>query len=193
MSKITQMGHDVRILLDGWTEKEMLRTYVHAGLIQQLRDEVVDSGGMKDENRSGKATEAKIPANEAALSLLHEVEGFVGDLVRWTGATRESMDIDNNLRWLLRVCQELGNPDDEAVGYLADGVAWVRSRIEQALDWAPRPKHLRFRCPRCNEATIRIQAEFHAWVAICSTCKTTWSGEPGLRDLAREVREKETT
>lgn len=188
MTTMQQLRADVRVLLDGWTQRELLRTFRHDGLLNQLRDQITESGGLREENRSGKAVTPGLPADESALSLTVEMEQYVGELVRWAGATRPSGDVANNLRWLVREAEAF---DDESVKYLAQAVGHIRARIESELEWTPRGRPLRVACPKCK--TKRVVAYAHdpgKESAVCVDCKTRWLGEDGLRELAKIIKEE---
>lgn len=180
---------DVRLLLDGWRETYLGKEYNHAGLLVQLREEVTDSGGARDENRSGKATSPKLPGNEGAMSLIVEVEERIGELVRWTGADRESQSVENNLQWLVRVAKDY---DEASLAYVVGVVAQVRHQLELALDWTPAGRKLKAECPTCTGGPIIVHAsEPGEERARCENCLGQWVGESGLKDLAKAINDKE--
>ena len=180
-----QLRADVRILLDGWSERIDGRPVHHAGLVSQLRDQVVDAGGTRDENRSGKATGPKLPGDENALSLLVELERDVAGLACWIAPNRVGQHIEENLRFLDAEAVRMIEP---VYDLIASGIGQVRDRIEVFLQWLDGGSHTYYRCPRCEHREIWLYASDPGReVAICRHCHTRWDGEPGLRALSSEL------
>lgn len=185
-----QIKADVGILLDGWNDQLMTRRYKYPGLIPQLRAEMVVGTPQREEgNRSGKPVDSPMPVSESIASLLFEVEAWVGELVRWTGATRESQSVEKNLQWLMRVAEDYQDDDRNA---LATHLGLIRTRIEAALGWTAPPSRLRASCPSCEVAdALLVYDPLGTARAICTSCHSAWDGESGLHELASEIKNKE--
>lgn len=180
-----QIRADIRILTEGWVERIDGRPVRHAGLLEQLRDQVVDAGGLREENRSGKAVGPKLPCDEGALSLLVEAEREIATLASWVSLGRATQSAALNLQWLHDLAPDLGL---EATVLVGEGLARVRSRIEVYLQWLDGGTHTYFRCPRCEHRDIWLHASDPGQeVAICRHCDERWHGEGGLRALNSEL------
>ena len=183
---VLQIRSDVRILAHGWTERVDGRPIHHSGLLRQLRDQVTDAGGIRDENRSGKAVGPKLPCDEDALSLLVEVEAEIVRLAAWVSVARGTQSAEANLQWL---ADHTGMFPMEAVEVVADGLAWLRDRIETFLQWLDGGTHTAWYCPRCEHRDLWLYTgDPGRELAVCRNCQERWHGEGGLRVLNSELR-----
>lgn len=150
--------------------------YEESGLLDLLKAKMAETGaGEESGNASGRPVTARMPAaQEAAFSLLVEVDTKTTQITKWLGASGTSRSTADNLDWINK---QIDDFEDSVVQLVSETIHDLRYRVELELEKVDPPKRLRGHCPKCKKlATIHVYFKhYEIEKAVCNNCDATWS------------------
>lgn len=163
---------DARRLTERWIGADRSE---HPALLLLLRELSQAPAAEEGGNASGRPIAAKMPVKqEAALSMVVEVETELSRIVRWMGGKTSAKRPAANLLWIGANLDNLSDADVRKVAKHLDG---LRRRAEDLLDMSEPRRALQGRCPECTTygTVIVTFNRIEVKEARCSNCLTTWS------------------